>query len=70
MDIYILNEALEQIGIIDEYESLIWTRRYYAAGDFELYLPASAAVLDLLRVDRYLQREGDAGRYSSKSPAA
>lgn len=61
MDIYILNEALEQIGIIDEYESLIWTRRYYAAGDFELYLPASAAALDLLRVDRYLQREGDAG---------
>lgn len=39
MDLYIYNSQLEHIGIIDVCESLIWVRRYSAAGTFELYLP-------------------------------
>lgn len=59
MDIYVLNKSLEKIGVIDEYTSLIWTKRYYTAGDFELYVPASAALFELLQEDFYLQRTDD-----------
>lgn len=59
MDIYILNRALQRVGIIDTYTSLIWAKRYYAAGDFELYLPASAEAVELLQKDFYLQRDDD-----------
>ena len=59
MELYVLNRSLERIGVIDTYTSLIWAKRYYAAGDFELYLPASAAAVELLQEDYYLQRDDD-----------
>lgn len=59
MEIYILNKFLEKVGIIDTYVSIIWAKRYYAAGDFELYLPASSAAVELLQKDFYLQRDDD-----------
>lgn len=61
MDIYILNKSLEKIGVIDMYKSIIWTRRYYSAGDFELYVPASVEMFSLLQKDYYLQRDDDDG---------
>jgi len=36
MDLVILNADRERIGIIDEFESLIWSERYYECGDFEI----------------------------------
>jgi len=36
MDLVILNENRERLGIIDEFESLIWSERYYECGDFEV----------------------------------
>lgn len=59
MDIYILNKSLEKIGIIDSYNSLIWTKRFYKAGDFELYLPATVENFEMLQTDFYLQRDDD-----------
>ena len=37
MDVTILNTDLDAVSIVDTYESFIWTDRYYAYGDFELY---------------------------------
>jgi hypothetical protein len=59
MDIYVLNTDLERIGIIDNYISLIWTKRYYKPGDFEMYLPASVEMLEILKHNYYLMREDD-----------
>lgn len=56
MDIYVLNKALTPIAIVDSYESLIWTTRYYSPGDFELYLPANDNILSVLQIGNYLQR--------------
>lgn len=36
MDVYILDDLLRRSEVIDKYESLIWTDRWQAAGDFEL----------------------------------
>lgn len=59
MDLYIKNPTLETIGIIDAYTSLIWATRYYTAGDFELYLPATTAALKLLQIGNYVTRLDD-----------
>lgn len=59
MNIYVLNESFEIVGIIDEYISCIWTTRYFTYGDFELYVSADEELLDLLQTNRYLVREND-----------
>lgn len=59
MDIHVYNQNLERIGLIDIYQSLIWTKRYYQAGDFELYVPASSELLEMLQKDNILVREDD-----------
>ena len=51
MDLYVLNKSLETTGVIDSYESLIWTPRYYTYGDFELYLPATDYNIKLIASD-------------------
>lgn len=59
MDIYVLNKSFEKVGVIDDYKSIIWTTRYYSAGDFELYIRATEEMFKLLQVDYYLQRIDD-----------
>lgn len=59
MDIYVLNDDLEILDIIDTYKSIIWTNRYYDSGDFELYLPANEKMIELLQVDRLITRAED-----------
>lgn len=54
MDIFILNQNFEAIDIVDNYESLIWTDRYYKYGDFELYIPMHRSLLESLKKDHYL----------------
>lgn len=54
MDIFVLNQNFETIDIIDTYESLIWTDRYFEYGDFELYLPMQLDLLNSLQKDNYL----------------
>ena len=36
MDFYTLDNQLRRIAIFDQYESLIWTERYAAGGDFQM----------------------------------
>jgi len=38
MEVYILDSLYRRVGVIDRYESLIWTERFSAYGDFELKL--------------------------------
>lgn len=59
MNIYVLNQSFEIIAIIDEYESVIWTTRYFTYGDFELYLSADNDLMDLLQIGNYLVRDKD-----------
>lgn len=59
MDLYILNKSLETIGIIDVYTSLIWNKKYFECGDFELYLPVTSQTITLLSRDNYITRDDD-----------
>ena len=55
MDLTILNTDLEAVAMVDMYESFIWTDRYYANGDFELYAAMRKDLLDYIKQDYYLQ---------------
>ena len=59
MELYVKNSEYEQIAVIDSFVSLIWTKRYYNCGDFELMISAEAGLLDVLKKDYFLTREDD-----------
>lgn len=59
MNIHVLDQSFNFIGLIDDYVSAIWRPAYYDVGDFELYLNASAKALKLLHKDYYLVRDSD-----------
>lgn len=49
----VFDENWDQIAVIDEYESLIWSDRYDEAGDFELVIPYDKRIFDLLKKDYF-----------------
>lgn len=55
----ILNKNFEQIAIIDDYSSFIWTSRFYQCGDFELCVPADEWHVDTLQIGYYIMRNDD-----------
>ena len=59
MNIHVLDQSFNLVGIIDEYVSVIWRPAYYNVGDFELYLNATVKAVSLLKKDYYLVRECD-----------
>lgn len=54
MNVIILNPQLDAIGILDTFNSLIWTVRYYSYGDFEIRTQVNKELLALLQFDYYL----------------
>lgn len=54
MEPIILNQSFEQIGIVDEYESFIWTDRYSAYGDFEIYAYPTSKMLEIGKRNNYV----------------
>lgn len=64
----ILDSNFEQVDLLDEYESIIWTERAREAGDFELYTLVNTQLLEKLTIGRYLmcdtfyKKEADTSR--------
>ena len=54
MQVYILDKKLQTIGAIKVFNSLIWTRRYYEPGVFEIH--ASSGYFALLNTGTYICR--------------
>ncbi len=54
-EIRVLNKNLEFDGIIDIYESFIWTERFNEYGDFELYTQMDPYILDTVQIGDYLE---------------
>lgn len=59
MDLWILDEDFNAVGIVDTFSSVIWANRFRQCGDFEIYAPASNELLALLQVDRWVIRQDD-----------
>lgn len=57
MEPLIMNENFETIGVLDTFESLIWTDRFSAYGDFEIYTSANKSIIDIAKPNYYLWSE-------------
>ena len=54
MEYLLLDTSMTAVSVIDNFNSIIWTERYYEAGDFVLHLPASTSLVEALCIDRYI----------------
>lgn len=54
MEIFVLDSNFVRVSILDTFESLIWTERYYGYGDFEIYSTANIQNLSI-PIGYYLQ---------------
>ena len=61
VEIRIYNPSLELQGIIDEFSSLIWIRRYQEPGEFEMHTPYAAESKRLLVPENILQKYDEDG---------
>lgn len=59
MNVNVLDKTLQRVGIVMQYTSLIWDKRYRELGDCELYLPATMEAINLLQKGFYLTRDDD-----------
>lgn len=55
----VMDTNFTKLAIIDDYISLIWTTRYYEAGDFELCVNVNPINYNLFRKDYFIYREDD-----------
>lgn len=49
MDVYVLDNQFRRVEVIDQFESLIWTERFSAWGDFTLVTEANSIALNMLK---------------------
>lgn len=54
MELYVLDGDFQPIGVIDVFSSLLWNRKYYDVGDFEIY--TTQDFFTLLQQGVYLHR--------------
>lgn len=59
MNVYVIDSSYTPVAVIDSYKSLIWTKRYYDCGDFELFIPADSSILPYIQPDYFLMRDDD-----------
>lgn len=57
--IRVYSPGLRFLGAVENHTSLIWTRRYYEPGDFELHAPVTPKNMKLLRPGNIIAKRGD-----------
>jgi microcystin-dependent protein len=58
MELYIYNKELDLMGVFDTANAVIWNRRYYAPGEFEIHTAATEIALYLIQ-KQYLVAKPD-----------
>jgi hypothetical protein len=59
MELRIYDTSLTLLGIIEKITSFIWTRRYWACGEFKLLVPYTERHIELLKMYRIIMKRGD-----------
>lgn len=55
MQIYVYDSSLVMVGVLETFDTFIWTERYDTFGDFELYTSPSIENISLLQEDNILK---------------
>lgn len=58
MDLTVLNSDFEKIGVIDDFTSLIWHRKFYTSGIFKINLPQTENNLALIKEKNLIHKPG------------
>ena len=53
LTVYVYDESIRMIGVVEKYVSLVWSDRYDEAGDFELETIFDFELYDLFQKDRF-----------------
>lgn len=56
-DVYLLDENFDLIGLLDNYQSLLWTTRYLDPGEFEIQVTMTTELYKKIRQATYLQTD-------------
>lgn len=59
MLLYILGETYEKRAVVDRWFSLLWVKRYFGCGEFELFIPADDRLIPYLQPDYFIIRDDD-----------
>lgn len=59
MEIYVFDRDINMQGIVGDYTSLIWRRRYSKHGNFELHCPLNQENLELLKKENIIYKNDD-----------
>lgn len=59
MDLMILDDTLTPIDIVDNATSVIWNKRYFEAGDFEIYISSNEKTAESLKKRYFVMRQDD-----------
>ncbi|XCH78845.1 MAG: hypothetical protein WHF31_15185 [Candidatus Dehalobacter alkaniphilus] len=58
MELKIYDTNLDLIGIIDTEKAVIWNRKYYTAGEFEVHVPANEIEISLIQKQNIVTKDG------------
>lgn len=67
MEINVLDKDLNLIGVVDDFISLMWCKRYYDVGAIDLEIEASKKNIELLKQNYYITRNDDDAIYRINS---
>jgi hypothetical protein len=56
-EIFVLDRNFNAVAVVDTINSLIWTERYSAYGDFEIYTEANTTMLSFLQIGYFIWRQ-------------
>jgi Siphovirus ReqiPepy6 Gp37-like protein len=54
MELYTLNKSFQRVDLIEEFDSLIWTERYYGDSECEVVVPLQRPLLNKLEAGTFL----------------
>lgn len=55
----VVDDRFNRLAVIDDYNSFIWTTRYYTCGDFELCVDVNEKTVGLFHKDYFIIRDDD-----------
>lgn len=58
MEIRVYTPELKFLGVIESFKSLIWRRKYYEPGQFELHAPGTKENIELLKAGNIITKRG------------
>ena len=58
MEVIVYDRDMMRLGVIDDFKSLLWNRKYFDVGEFQLYAPLNADNIEMLQPGNLVTYKG------------